>query len=79
MKVDKLSISFSADLGDAVRDAAKSEGATVSGWLASAAAERLRALELKRFFEAWQAEQGPFSREEIAEAEAELRLSPIEE
>src|SRR3989442_6680811 len=43
VKVDKLSVSFDPDLGDAVRAAAKRSGRGLSGWLAEAAGARLRA------------------------------------
>jgi hypothetical protein len=38
VKVDKLSISFDPELGDAVRSAAAQAGKPVSSWLAEAAA-----------------------------------------
>ena len=43
MKVDKLSISFDPELGDAVRAAAAEAGKPLSAWLADAAASKLRA------------------------------------
>ena len=42
MKVDKLSISFEPELGDAVRAAARQHGTGLSRWLAEAAAVKLR-------------------------------------
>jgi hypothetical protein len=57
------------------RDAARSEGASVSGWLAAAAEEKLRAQALSRFFEAWQDEHGAFTAVELSAAEAKLGLS----
>ncbi len=76
MKVDKLSVSFEAELGDAVRAAAKRSGAGISGWLAQAAAARLRADALSEFLDAWEAEHGPLADEELATAAAEMALPP---
>jgi hypothetical protein len=76
MKVDKLSVSFEADLGDAVRAAAKRSGAGISGWLAQAAAARLRADALSEFLDAWEAEYGPLTVDELATAAAQLGSLP---
>ncbi len=75
MKVDKLSISFEAELGDAVRSAAAQAGKPVSSWLAEAAASKLRAEALAEFLAGWQAEHGVLTAEELARAERELGLS----
>ena len=72
MKVDKLSVSFEPDLGDAVRTAAKRSGRGLSGWLAEAAAARLRAEALAEFLDSWEAEHGELTAEELARATAEL-------
>jgi hypothetical protein len=74
MKVDKLSVSFDPDLGDAVRAAARSSGHGLSGWLAEAAAAKLRAEALADFLDAWEAEHGSLTAEELATATAELGL-----
>jgi hypothetical protein len=74
VKVDKLSVSFDPDLGDAVRAAAKRGGRGLSRWLAEAAAARLRAEALAEFLEGWEAEHGALSAEEVARAAAELGL-----
>jgi hypothetical protein len=74
MKVDKLSISFDPELGDAVRAAANRSGHGLSGWLAEAAAAKLRAEALADFLDAWEAEHGPLTAEELATATAELGL-----
>jgi hypothetical protein len=76
MKVDKLSVSFEAELGDAVRAAAKRSGAGISGWLAQAAAARLRAEALSEFLDAWEAEHGPLTVDELAAAAAQLGSPP---
>jgi hypothetical protein len=74
VKVDKLSISFDPELGDAVRAAAAETGKPLSSWLAEAAASKLRAEALARFLEDWQAEHGALTPAEIAKAEQELGL-----
>ena len=76
MKVDKLSISLEAELGDAVRAAAKRSGTGISGWLAQAAAARLRADALSEYLDAWEAEHGPLTADELATAAAQLRSPP---
>lgn len=75
MKVDKLSISFEPELGDAVRSAAAQAGKPVSAWLAEAAASKLRADALAEFLASWETEHGVLAAEEIARAEAELGLA----
>jgi hypothetical protein len=75
VKVDKLSISFEPELGDAVRSAAAQAGKPVSSWLAEAAASKLRAEALAEFLADWQAEQGALTAEEIGQAERELGLA----
>jgi hypothetical protein len=74
MKVDKLSVSFDPDLGDAVRDAAKRAGGGLSGWLAEAAQAKLRSEALGEFLDAWEAEHGSPSNDQLATAAAELCL-----
>jgi hypothetical protein len=76
VKVDKMSISFDPDLGDAVRSAAARAGQPVSTWLAEAAGSKLRAEALAEFLADWQAEHGEFTEEELARAERELGLAP---
>jgi hypothetical protein len=76
MKVDKLSVSFDPDLGDAVRDAARRAGRGLSGWLAEAAEVKLRSEALGDFLDGWEAEHGALSSGQLAAAAAELRLDP---
>lgn len=78
MKVDKLSISFDPELGDAVRSAAAQAGKPVSSWLAEAAASKLRAEALAEFLAGWEAGHGALTAEEIARAERELGLASEE-
>ena len=75
MKVEKLSISFDPELGDAVRSAAAQAGKPVSSWLAEAASSKLRAEALAEFLTRWQADHGVLTAEEIARAERELGLT----
>ena len=74
VKVDKLSVSFDPDLGDAVRNAAKREGRGLSGWLAGAAEAKLRSEALGEFLDDWEAEHGALSADLLAAAAAELHL-----
>lgn len=74
MKVDKLSVSFDPDLGDAVRAAARKRGGGVSRWLADAAAAKLRTEALADFLDNWEAEHGSLTAAEMATAAAELAL-----
>lgn len=77
MRVDKLSISFDPDLGDAVRNAAHNQGSSLSAWLADAAAAKLRAEALGAYLEDWEAEHGQLTAEELARAAAELGVSGV--
>ena len=74
MKVDKISISFEARLGDQVRDAARKAGTGVSSWLAEAATAKLRAEALAEFLDQWEEEHGPITADELHRAESELGL-----
>ncbi len=76
VKVDKLSVSFDPGLGDAVRAAAKRANRGLSGWLADAAAAKLRAEALAEFLDGWESEHGDLTAEELADAAAELGLPP---
>jgi hypothetical protein len=72
--VDKISVSFEAELGGAVRAAATQAGEPLSSWLADAAASKLRAQELAAYLAGWEAQHGPLTAEDIARAEQELGL-----
>jgi hypothetical protein len=74
MKVDKMSISLDAELGDEVRNAARKAGVGLSAWLAAAAAAKLRAMVLGEFLDHWEREHGPLAPDELERAETELRL-----
>jgi hypothetical protein len=74
VKVRKLSVSFDPELGDAVRGAADRARQTLSGWLAEAAAAKLRADALADFLDSWEAEHGAITEEELTAAASRLRL-----
>jgi hypothetical protein len=78
VKVDKLSISFEHELGDAVRDAAERAGKPVSSWLAEAAAAKLRSEALEEFLSSWEKEHGSLTADEITKAERELGLDAVD-
>ena len=63
------------EIGAAVRDAAARQGTSVSNWLATAAAQRLRNESLGAALDQWEAEAGPFSDEELDAAAAALRVA----
>ena len=71
-QVDRLSVTMPPEVGAAVRDAAAREGTSVSNWLAAAAAQRLRNELLGAALDHWEAEQGPFSDDELNAAAAAL-------
>ena len=62
MRVDKISISLDAGLGDAVRQAARRADKGLSAWLAEAARAKLRAEALGTFLDAWEQAHGPAHR-----------------
>ena len=72
MKVDKMSLSFPADLGDEIRHAAQRAGTSVSAWVAEAARAKLRKDALRALLDEYQAEHGSFTAAELAEAERAL-------
>lgn len=74
VRVDKMSISLEADLGEAVREAARNAGEGLSSWLAEAAAAKLRAEALEQFLDEWEREHGPLTAAELERAERELGL-----
>jgi hypothetical protein len=77
MKVDKVSVSFDPQLGDAIREAARSAGKGVSGWLAEAAAVKLRAEALADYLTRWEAKHGALTDDELRRAAEELGTAPI--
>ena len=71
-QVDRLSVTMAPDIGTAVREAAAREGTSVSTWLSQAATQRLRNDLLGAALDLWEAEDGPFSDDELNTAAAAL-------
>jgi predicted transcriptional regulator len=69
MTMDRISITVDPELGQAVRQAAAAEGVSVSSWASEALADRVRRHSLRAFLDDWEAEQGPFTEEDKAEAD----------
>ncbi|MGH8934470.1 MAG: hypothetical protein ACRDZO_28520 [Egibacteraceae bacterium] len=74
MPVDRFSVTMDPELGAAVREAAQRAGMSVSGWLAEAAAARVRNALLGAALDAWDAEDGPLTEEELDAGREELGL-----
>jgi hypothetical protein len=74
-QVDRFSVTMLPELGSAVRNAAEREGASVSAWLSEAAADRLRNDSLGAALDAWEAEAGPLSDDELADAATALGVA----
>lgn len=75
MAVERFSVTMDPTLGAAVRTAAARSRTSVSGWLAQAAADRLRNDLLGAALDAWEAEEGPFQDAELDAAAVALRVS----
>jgi predicted transcriptional regulator len=75
MHVDRLSVTMDPELGSAVRDAAARSGISVSRWLSQAASDQLRNELLGAALDEWEAEQGPFTDEELDAAARVLGVS----
>jgi hypothetical protein len=69
----KRSVSLPPDLAAAIDAAAAFEGTSVSAWLASAAAHRLRLDAGRRGVADWELEIGPLTVDELAEGLARAR------
>lgn len=65
MAVERFSVTMDPELGRSVRDAAARAGVSVSQWLGTAAADRLRNDLLGAALDAWEAEDGPFTEAEL--------------
>lgn len=75
-QVDRFSVTMPPEIGAAVREAATRQGASVSNWLAGAASQRLRNELLGAALEVWEAEDGPFTDDELDAAAAALGAKP---
>lgn len=76
MNAAKLSISLDAALADEIREATRTAGKPLSTWLAEAASARLRSQALDEFLAEYEAEFGPFTAEELAQADRDLGFEP---
>lgn len=72
MGVEKMSVSFDLELGEAIRTSAAGGRQSVSAWLAEAARDRLRLGALGEAVTAWEQEFGPLTEAELADAERVL-------
>lgn len=72
MGVEKMSVSFELELGEAIRTSAAAAGQSVSAWLAGAARDRLRLEALEDAVGAWEQEHGRLTEAEVARAEGVL-------
>jgi hypothetical protein len=70
--VEKMSVSFDLELGEAIRTSAAGQEQSVSAWLAEAARDRLRLEALGDAVGAWEERYGPLSEDEVAEADRQL-------
>jgi hypothetical protein len=73
MGVEKMSVSFELELGEAIRAAASSANQSVSAWLAQAARDRLRLEALGQAVTSWERTFGPLSEAEIKAADRLLK------
>jgi len=73
-QVDRLSVTMAPELGAAVREAASRAGISMSTWIASAVAQRLRNDLLGEALDRWEAEDSPFDDTELDAAHAALNL-----
>ena len=69
MGVEKMSVSFDLELGEAIRNSAEEGNQSVSAWLAEAARDRLRLEALGEAVSTWEEKFGPLTDAEVAEAE----------
>lgn len=77
MTVEKVSIALDRDVAQAARDAAESRGMSLSAWISDAAREALAIADGIAAVREFEAEDGPFTAEERAEADAALARAGI--
>jgi hypothetical protein len=75
MNVDRMSITLDPSLGAAARKAAKRAGVSLSAWIAEATADRVRNEALGLALDRWEAEDGPYTADELAAAAEALGLA----
>ncbi len=69
MGVEKMSVSFDLELGEAIKVSANGTGQSVSAWLADAARDRLRLESVGHAVAAWEQQFGPITGPELANAD----------
>ncbi len=67
MPVEKFAVSFDPDLAAEVRAHAEAEGESLSGWLADAAARKLRRAAARAVLTDYEAEHGEITDAELAQ------------
>ena len=72
MGVEKMSVSFDLELGNAIKAAASRHSQSVSAWIAAAVRDRLRNEALADAVTAWEQSFGDLTEAEVAEAERVL-------
>ena len=75
MNVERMSITMDPRLGAEVRKAAKRAGVSLSAWIAQATADRVRNEALGRALDRWEAEDGPYTADELSSAAEALGLA----
>lgn len=75
-QVDRFSVTMPPEIGEGVRQAAARQAISVSMWLTEAAADRLRNELLGAALDQWEAENGPFTQDELNQAASQLGLAP---
>jgi len=73
MGVEKMSVSFDLELGEAIRVSAHDAHMSVSAWLAEAARDRLRLEALGQAVASWEHEFGPLTEADVARADRLLQ------
>ncbi len=71
MAVEKFAVSFDPGLAARVRAEAKAEGESLSGWLADAAARKLRRAAARAVLAEYEAKHGEITEQELAEVRAQ--------
>lgn len=72
MGVEKMSVSFDLQLGEAIRTSAAATSQSVSAWLSEAARARLRNEALGEAVAAWEHQFGPLGEAEVEAAQQVL-------
>lgn len=72
MGVEKMSVSFDLELGEAIRTSALATDRSVSAWLAEAARDRLRLEALGEAVTAWEEKFGSLTDTEVQQADKML-------